>query len=175
LIIGALLVRDASLSREVGNAVADAADANRRATALTERLNEERRAANAARQALTEARAAPPATDSLALVLLPETRGTGPVPTIAVSDNTAVVVLDLRIEGGQTTSYDVALKNPATNGILWRGHVAGGPRSTTPPLVPVQLPARLLRSQHYALDLFEDRDAGGAAFVASYAFEVVRR
>ena len=43
-----------------------------------------------------------------------------------------------------------------------------------PPVVPVRVPASLLKAQHYALDLFELR-AGAPEFVGSYAFEVVRR
>ena len=41
-------------------------------------------------------------------------------------------------------------------------------------MVPLRLPAALLKPQHYALELFGFRSDGGSEFAGSYAFEVVR-
>lgn len=173
VITGALLVRNQQLSQDVQRAGAQAAAANRRADSLNDQLTQQRTAAETAQHALTEARAM--AENAYALVLLPETRGTGPVPLVAVRPDAAVLTLDLRIDTTASASYDVALKNPATDRILWRDRVAPAPGSRPPTLVAVRIPGRFLKAQHYALDLFDAPHGAPGVFVAGYAFEVVRR
>jgi hypothetical protein len=174
LTTGGLVMRNVALSHDVKSAVARAAGADRHAAELADQLSEQRRAANAARQELSAARATPPAT-GLALVLLPETRGTAPVAIIAVPLGSTVVPLDLRLDTAGAPEYEVALKDPATDGTLWRGRAGGPAPNRTPAFVSVQIPAHLLKAQHYSLDAFEARNGRQGAFVASYAFEVVRR
>ena len=171
---GVLVKRNVALSGDLKSAVAHAADADRRAAALGDQLSEERRAATAARQELSAAHATPP-TSGLALVLLPETRGTAPVAIIAVPVGSTVVPLDLRLETPAASEYEVALKDPATDGTIWRGRAGGPAPSRAPAFVSVQIPAHLLKPQHYSLDVFEGRNGRRGAFVASYAFAVVRR
>lgn len=170
---GTLLVRTYHLSRDIRDAVARTADANHRADALSEQLSAQRTATESARQALSGARATA-VENGLALVLLPATRGAGPVPAIDVQRNTNVVTLELRLDAPASPPYAVALKDPATNRTVWRGRV-GAALAGTPAYVPVQIPADVLKAQHYALDLFDARHGATGAFVASYAFEVVRR
>jgi hypothetical protein len=123
---------------------------------------------------LHDAGATPPAR-VVALMLVPETRGTGPVPLVAVGADALFVPLELRIDAAPAPGYEAALKDPATNGIVWRGRVAGTGRTPPPATVSVNVPAHLLNAQHYALDLFEVRHGAAGPFVASYAFEVMRR
>jgi hypothetical protein len=171
---GGLLVRNQHLSRDVQSAVAQTAAANRRADSLDAQLTQQRTAAETARQALAEARTTP-AQNEFALVLLPETRGTGPVPLVALRRDAAVLSLDLRIDTAASASYDVALKDPATNRILWRDHVVPARGTRPPTLVSVRIPGHFLKAQHYALDLFEPLHGAPGVFVAGYVFEVVRR
>jgi hypothetical protein len=171
---GVLLVRNVKLSREMGNAVARAADADRRAAALALRVSEEQNAANAARQELSAARAIPQE-GGLALVLAPETRGTAPAAVIALPPDSTVLPLDLRLDTAASPAYEVALKDPATNGTVWRGRAGAASAIRPPTLVSVRVPAPLLKAQHYSLELYEQRNGRPGAFIASYAFEVVRR
>jgi len=174
LATGTLFVRNQRLSRDVQSAVAQMVAANRRADSLKDQLTQQRSAAETARQALTGARTTATANE-FALVLLPETRGTGPVPIVAVRRDAAVLTLDLRIDTAASASYDVALKDPASDRIVWRGRVVSAPGTRPPRLVSVRIPAHLLKAQHYALELFDAPHGGPGAFLAGYAFEVVRR
>ena len=48
-------------------------------------------------------------------------------------------------------------------------------RKGGPPVLPIGLPAALLKSQHYALDLFALHAEAAPEFVGTYAFEVTRQ
>jgi hypothetical protein len=173
LATGVLLVRDVRLRRDVTDARASLAAAEQRTRAVSGQLDDQQRAAAAAIQALANARGAQPES-ALALVLMPQTRGVDRVSMIAVPRGARAVPLDLTLEAASNVQYSVALRDPATNGIVWRSEALASEPVRRPPVVPVRVPANLLKAQHYALDLFELR-AGAPEFVGSYAFEVVRR
>lgn len=173
LATGVLLVQDLRLSRGVMDAERRTGAANQRASALLEQLADQQRATAAAKQALVDARAAEPVA-AVALVLLQQTRGVSSMPIIAVESGSRTVPLELRIDAAPLASYEVALRDPATNGIVWRVTrlTPRGMRDSA--VVPVGIPAALLKPQHYALELFAVRSGGGSEFAGSYAFEVVR-
>jgi hypothetical protein len=128
------------------------------------------------------AAAAPPARagsarDTLitALVLLPQTRDNGPMPTFAIPSGADHVPFQLRLESDDFRQYQVGLKDPATNEIVWR---SGWIAATAPggwPSVSVDVPAGKLKAQHYSLDLMGREAAGTAEVVGSYAFQISRR
>ena len=151
----------------------------------TPRVAQERAGDTAARGAAGRSAAASrgssdaaPVLPLAALVLFPQTRAAGEIPTLQVpagASKTATVTLDLRLEVNDFPRYDVALQDPATNQILWRsGRVAprtsGGSAS-----VVVAVPASLLKPQHYALQLAGRRGAGKPETIASYAVEIVTK
>jgi len=168
-----LLVQDLRLSRGLREAERQTLAANQRASAMAGQLADQQRATAAAKQALVDARAAEPVA-AIALVLLQQTRGVTSLPIIAVESGSRTVPLELRIDSAPLASYEVALRDPATNGIVWRVArlMPRGMRNS--PVVPVGIPAALLKPQHYALELFGMRSGGGSEFAGSYAFEVVR-
>ncbi len=152
-----------------------------RARELERQLNDERLTGAGTARELESIRARGSAQGSsaplpaIALVLLPQTRSAGPIATIAVPDGASLVALELRLESNDFARYQAALKDPGTNRIVWRRDSittrAGGPM----PTVAFSIPASVLRSQHYSLEL-NGTNAGGQAEVAgSYVFEVVRR
>jgi hypothetical protein len=69
----------------------------------------------------------------------------------------------------------VALKDPATNRIIWRSAPISPQREGVPPVLSIGVPAGLLKSQHYALDLFALHAGTSPEFVGTYAFEVTRQ
>jgi hypothetical protein len=78
------------------------------------------------------------------------------------------VQFELRLDGAAPERYQVGLRDPAVNRIVWRSdwmHAVG-------PSVTVSLPATLLRAQHYSLDLFTRDGAADEDVAASYAFEI---
>jgi hypothetical protein len=173
LATGLLLVQDTRLRRDVTDARASLAAAEQRVRTVSGQLDDHQRAAAAAIQALANARGTPPE-GAVALVLMPQTRGVDRVSMIAVPRGARTVPLDLTLEAANDGQYSVALRDPATNGIVWRSQALASESGRRPPVVPVRVPAGLLKAQHYALDLFELR-AGAPEFVGSYAFEVVHR
>jgi hypothetical protein len=112
---------------------------------------------------------------SVALVLLPQTRAIGPVPTAALAAGTETQAFELRLESTDFASYQVALKDPAVNKILWRSAWIAATSSRGQSSVAVSVPARVMKPQHYALDVAGRGPGGAAEMVGTYVFEAVPR
>jgi hypothetical protein len=108
----------------------------------------------------------------VALVLSPQTRGVGPVPIVAIESVAASVPLDLQTGRPTGDAYAAALRDPATNRVIWRG--AATPNGLIHDVVTVRVPAAVFHAQHYVIELSESHAGGTPTFVNSYAFEVVR-
>jgi hypothetical protein len=109
-----------------------------------------------------------------ALLLLPQTRGVGTIPTLTIPAGTDRVAFELRLEANDAPRYRVELRNPATNQIVWRAGAIVPTSSGDQSSVFVLVPAGLLQPQHYSLDL-TDRAAGADEIVGSYTFQVLAR
>jgi hypothetical protein len=171
---GVLVFHSLGLRRNVNEAEEQAAVASQRVDAVTAELEAQRKATAIATRALADARVARPAA-TVALVLRPETRGAGPTSIISIAAGSTTVPLDLQVESADPASYEVALKDPASDHVVWRSPAVTPPRERHPPVVSVGVPAALLKSQHYSLDLFQLRRGSPPEFVGSYAFEVTRQ
>jgi anti-sigma factor RsiW len=174
LAFGALLISDARLRGSLREASQRATAADARVATLADQLAAARQATAAAEASLARAHATV-STSVVALVLLPQTRGVGTIPIIDVAPDATTVDLALAIEGAARGPYDAALKDPAGNQVVWRGGPFAAEEAQPAPLVSVALPAHLLKSQHYVVDLFAAGAGRGRDFAGSYAFEVVRR
>lgn len=172
---GALLIRVASLQREVADSRRQLASAERRAGSAATHLEDERKSPSLAKPALAQpSTAAPARSAAVALLLVPEVRGGGPVPILAVAGSASTVPVDLALSGDTAGTYQAAVRDAATNRTIWRSADINAEGTRTPPAVSIELPARLLKPQHYAVDLFQARQ-GRRDFVGTYAIEVVRR
>ncbi|HZT78195.1 MAG TPA: hypothetical protein VFA27_16185 [Vicinamibacterales bacterium] len=109
---------------------------------------------------------------AIALVLTPQMRDAGPVPAVVLPASAQRIAFELRLDSAEPAAYQVALRDPADNRIVWRS----GWMASAGPSLMVSLPAGIFKPQHYSLDLLM-RDAHGiAADVAgSYAFEIASR
>lgn len=117
----------------------------------------------------------PRALPAVALVLLPQTRGAGPIATLAVPQGLDRVALDLRLEPGDFSRYEVALKDPAGSHIVWRsGRITSSTIDDTP-TISLLIPSTVLKTQYYSLELNGITAAGTADVIGSYVFQVVRR
>jgi hypothetical protein len=116
-----------------------------------------------------------PGMEMATLVLLPQTRALGSIPTLAIPQGSNRAALELRLESSEFLRYQAALKDPAANQIVWRSGWLAPQASGDRPSVPVAIPASLLKPQHYALDLVGRTAAGGAEVAGSYAFQIVPR
>jgi hypothetical protein len=105
---------------------------------------------------------------------VPQTRAVGPIAALTVPPGTDRVTFDLRLESDRFPRYEAALKDPATSRIVWR---SGGLTATSRgdvPSVSVPVPGRLLKPQHYSIELSGRAAAGTAQVVGTYAVRIVR-
>jgi hypothetical protein len=110
----------------------------------------------------------------MALVLPPQTRGSGPLSAIALPPEADQAMLQLELDPGAFDSYQAVLKDPATGRILWRSAKLKAASGRESKLVAVSLPGSLLKTQNYSLDLFGVPRAGAGEWLGSYAFRVIR-
>lgn len=112
-----------------------------------------------------------------AMLLLPQMRSVGPVPTLVVPPRARTAAFDLQLEPSDFRQFQVVLRNPATSDIVWRSDRLTPSASGRTRTVSIAVPVRLLKAQHYAFELSGAGDAsgGGGDPIAGYAFRIVLR
>jgi hypothetical protein len=171
LACGILFLQDVRLRRGLVDAQRQGAALDGRARDLAGQLAGQRVANDTIRKELDRVRAA----DPIALVLRAQTRAVGPVSAIALSPGVRVVAFDLELEGSDFAQYQVALKDPVTNHIVWRSEPLTPGSSNRAPAIAVTVPATVLKPQHYLLELSGRNSAGAVDTVGNYAFQVLSR
>jgi hypothetical protein len=115
-----------------------------------------------------------PRASVIAVVLSPQTRGMGPPVTVALAPTADHVEFRLELEPGEFAGYRVGLNDPAANRIVWRsGRLRSASRGESK-VVPVFVPAPVLKAQSYTLELTGIPDRGGSELLSTYTFRVVR-
>jgi hypothetical protein len=109
------------------------------------------------------------------LALLPQTRAVGSMPTRVVPPGADGLAFELRLESSDFPLYQVRLRDPATNLIVWRSGWAAATSRDHQVSVGAVVPASLLKPQHYSFDLAGRGTAGNAEVVGSYTFQIVPR
>ena len=117
---------------------------------------------------------AQPPTALMALVLSPETRGVGPVAAIALAPESEGAEFQLELESRPLSGYRVDLKDLAANTIVWRSGELQSVARRDSNVVPVRVPASLLKPGHYSLQLKAIPDRGAAELLGAYTFRVIR-
>ena len=109
------------------------------------------------------------------VLLAPDTRAAGSIVSVTVPGHADRVAFDLRLETNDFPRYQATLKDPGTDRAVWQsGWIAPAVKRDTP-IVPVAVPARALKTQHYTFELTGRTDGNRTDLVASYVFEVVPR
>jgi hypothetical protein len=116
----------------------------------------------------------PSPVSTMALVLLPQTRGSEPLTTIALLPAADQAKFELELESGDFDSYQAVLKDPATGRTVWSSGKLKAMSRGESKRVSISLPGGLLKTQNYVLDLFGVPRAGAGEFLSSYAFRGVR-
>ncbi len=183
---GALTYQNARLRVAMDDAARDVATSTQRESTMARQLEEARAAAQSAlvpaptNPMMSEKWPAPvgrgsdlvPSRAPVAIVLLPQTRSLGPLPTVAVAKGADRVAFELRIEMNDFDRYEVALKDPVTNRTLWRsGKLTASPHDGAV-AVRVSLPARLLEKQRYVFELSGVADGEQPEVSGNYVFQV---
>jgi hypothetical protein len=171
LACGVFVLQDARLRRGLLDAQHASAVLDEQGRELARQLGEQRVVNDTLKNELERLRTSQP----LALVLRPQTRAASPMSVIALPPGLDIVAFDLELEASDFSQYQVALKDPATNRIVWRSGVVTPASSRRTPAIAVAVPASLMKPQHYSFEL-SGRKAG-AIFdvVGSYAFQVEAR
>jgi hypothetical protein len=173
LSVSALLFEEVRLQRGLDQARRQGAAISDRAEDLEKQLDDQRAANTDTRRELDRIRTAQLPTP--AFVLLPQTRATAPVSTIAVPPGTGFVTFELRLDANDFPRYQAALRDPATNLIVWRSDILTPNPALRSPTVSVAIPARVMKPQHYALELAGRPLAGGLESVGNYGFQIETR
>ena len=186
---GALLFEDVRLREGLNQARHTSAASDRRSEALARELEQARAAVGETRQALGSARtaltargssaggravASGPTPPQLALVLMPQTRASGPLPTVAVSSALTQVDVDLRLESNDFSRYRVDLKDPGSGRTVWGSGDVPARSVRDASFVSIAIPAAVLASQHYLLEVAGLDAAGRVETLASYTFQITR-
>lgn len=108
-----------------------------------------------------------------ALVLMPLRRGAGDVSTVSVSRDSGHLALSLRLEENTFPRYQATLRDSATRQTVWRSASIAARSANANEMLAVEVPAALLRSANYTLELTGSRENDVVVFVSSYAFRVV--
>jgi hypothetical protein len=102
----------------------------------------------------------------LAFNLSPQTRGIGKIPVINVPKETEYILMNLDLELNDFSLYEAILKDPATNGVLWRSDKL---KANSANKLQIRLPLSLLKTQNY----FVDVSGNSGEIVSSYPFKLV--
>jgi hypothetical protein len=167
--VGFLSSRNKRLRNEV-------AETKKQTTELAAKLNEEHAAATANTQKGGATDALAHGLDNVATVtmfLSAPTRGASTVPKVDVPAGTGLVVLSLGLGSNDEKSYRVQLMNPATQQILWHSGILRPGSDGTYVSVPV--PANVLRSQMYLIELMHDAANGAPELLGTYPFRVEKK
>ena len=191
IVCGLLVFEYLRVRHGLDQAERDRVAQNRQAEMLTAQLVEARTANADTAKALERARASltererQPATGTaagpdasgplLAIVLSPQTRSIGSLPTIALAPGADRIAFDLRLESNDFPRYRAAVNDPGSDRMVWRSGVINARVRRGSAVVPIVVPASALQSQHYAIEL-EGLDTHGAAeIVGDYVFQLDRR
>jgi hypothetical protein len=184
-----LLYQTGRLSRGLDQAQHESAALDRRTQELEQQLANQRAVNAETASRLARARESVPGSTStplnranattglpaFALVLLPQTRAIGPISTLALSPGAERVAFDLQLETNDFPQYQVGLRDPATNGIIWRSDWMAPSPHADQATVAIVIPATLLKPQHFSIELRGREAGGGGQVVGSYAFQIVPR
>jgi hypothetical protein len=171
-----LLLLNARLRRQTSAAPTSNAAFERHEQELQRQLNDQSAANARMAEELERLRASPPNLDqlkTLSALLLPPTRGTGAIPTVAVPRGTDLVVLLLTLETDDFHAYHVALKDLATNKTVWHSANLETASSGAQRTVSVSFPAQLFKQQNYVLELSGVAPDGRVELISEYPIRVV--
>jgi hypothetical protein len=182
LAAGYLLVDDLRLRRRMIESDAVQADLRQREQRLQQQLEgrsaerdqpipRDRKEEAASRESAPEARSVPGTGLVVSVMLEPITRGAGTVTPVTVPAETTVADLRLELDSDDFPAYLAVLTDPSTREVVWR---SGSLKKTAGNIVSVKVPAALLRSQTYSLELLGSPRSGSPQLADSYVFRAVR-
>jgi hypothetical protein len=163
--VGFLTTRNKQLRKEV-------AETKKQSTALTAQLADHAGATAApGDKAGAQGVLAQPAENlaTVTLFLPAPTRGASTIPKVDVPARTGLVVLSLGLGSMDEDNYRAQLLNPTTQKILWRSGILRPGSDRT--YVSAAVPANVLHSQIYLVQLMHDAANGKPELLGTYPFK----
>jgi hypothetical protein len=174
---GYLFMENQRLHRQATDARIQQIALNQHAQNLEGQLKEQRTANSGLQKKLEGLRASLPgaqALETIAVLLAPQTRGISQPPTISLPPGAIRLRVTLQLEADEFPGYQVALKDPATNHLLWRSaYVLRTRPEGNSKTASVTLSAKLFKPQNYILELSGVSQSGPPEIISSYPFRVV--
>jgi anti-sigma factor RsiW len=171
-----LFVENGRLRKQEGEARSQQTALDQRVKELRTELSEQRSANTDMLRELEGMRASLPVSHvlkTIAVLLSAPTRGVGQMPTVSVPPETDRIRIRLQLEPNDFRLYQVALKDPSTNQILWEATNLHAGSQGENKVVSVSVPAHLLKQQNYTMELTGVPTKGSIELLTSYAFRVV--
>jgi hypothetical protein len=104
--------------------------------------------------------------------LLPSLRSGDKLPTLKLGPKTTAAVVELQLEFDDFPKYQVALQNPSDQKTIWQRQTVSVKKGKTK-VLRLQIPARLLRSNLYTLEVLGISAANSSEVISNYSFRVV--
>jgi len=110
---------------------------------------------------------------SIALVLPPQRRTVGDIPTLAAPPADQPVAFELQLESSASLEYRVTLKDPVSQRAVWRSGFLRPRSATDVTSIAVVVPAGLLRSQRYWFEVNGGQGRTSGEPIGTYVFQVL--
>jgi hypothetical protein len=171
---GAYLLREhALLKNQLDRAQAERVELDRRQANLQKQLAEARQPSLSPAEASDSLPTPPRPLRTVSLVLYAQMRGASQMASLSLPQATASVLLQVQLEFDDFPAYRAVLKDSASDRTLWRSKNLNATAAGRDRAVSVDLPASLLASQVYSLELIGIPQNGPAEPIGSYPFNVV--
>jgi len=112
---------------------------------------------------------------TVVFVLAPPTRGGASLPVLSLPPSVGSVTFRLELEVNDSRRYRATLKDLAGNNVVWHSDEAPAEVVKGVPAVVLSVPAALLRTRTYGLDLSGINGPGDGEVIGTYAFRAVRK
>ncbi len=109
---------------------------------------------------------------TISFLLQPPTRGAGPTAVVTVPAGTQQVILRLQLESDDFPAYQGALRDLATNEILWRSEAVHSAPEGRAMSVSMNVPGSILKQHDYSLELSGLPRGGQPEVIGSYTFRL---
>lgn len=176
LMAGFLFLQLGLLKRQISGAESERAALDQRQQGLEKQLNEQR-AANA--QTKTELERLRNEASrfgtikSIAVLLMPQTRGTGQPVSVSVPTGIDSLPVHLELESDEFPEYLVTLKDPGSDEVVWRAARWKAGADGKNKSLAISIPAKVLKQQTYVVEVSGIPAKGAPEFISGYVFRVV--
>jgi hypothetical protein len=110
---------------------------------------------------------------TIAVLLLPATRGINQIKTVPVHPSTGQLALRLQLEADEFPAYLLTLKDPGTNQSIWNSTNLKTTSDGSNITISISISANMLMQQNYILEVSGVPARGGSEFLSNYPFRVV--